>query len=124
MSIRRNDRQELADQRPIGSSKPAVQREEAGTAGIRQISTLTSLSRVAPIGRTFWFTVDASVGQTAQTIQGRIALRRGRQMFDCEWRQLASRHEPENLAVEGKLGLQRANDILRFPKAMAFAGKK
>ncbi len=34
------ERPEVADQRPICSSKPAVQREEAGTAGIRQISFL------------------------------------------------------------------------------------
>jgi hypothetical protein len=33
------DRPQLADQRPICFSNPAVQREEAGTAGIRQIST-------------------------------------------------------------------------------------
>ena len=30
----------LADQRPICFSNPAVQRDEAGAAGIRQISTL------------------------------------------------------------------------------------
>jgi len=30
----------MADQRPICFSNPAVQREEAGTAAIRQISTL------------------------------------------------------------------------------------
>jgi hypothetical protein len=29
----------MADQRPICSSKPAIQREEAGTAGIRQTAT-------------------------------------------------------------------------------------
>lgn len=36
MSIRRNDRQELADQRPIIGPEAAVQREEPETVGIRQ----------------------------------------------------------------------------------------
>jgi hypothetical protein len=45
--VERTERPVGADQRPICFSNPAVQREEAGTAGIRQISTLTRHSRTA-----------------------------------------------------------------------------
>jgi len=41
----------LTVQRPICSFEPATQCEEAGTAGIRQITTLTCLSRPAGFGR-------------------------------------------------------------------------
>ena len=49
-AIRHRDRPELlADQRPICFSNAAVQREEVGTAGIRQISTLCGPWRPAAI---------------------------------------------------------------------------
>ena len=41
----------MADQRPICFSKPDIQREEAGTAGIRQISTRCSPSSPSAIGK-------------------------------------------------------------------------
>jgi len=40
-----------ADQRPICFSNPAVQREEAATASIRQISTPLRRSRTAAFGQ-------------------------------------------------------------------------
>jgi hypothetical protein len=40
---------ELADQRPICSSKPASQCDEPGTVGIRQISTADGLTSTADI---------------------------------------------------------------------------
>jgi hypothetical protein len=41
----------MADQRPICSSKRDIQREEAGTAGIRQISTLSGQMRMSAYGK-------------------------------------------------------------------------
>jgi hypothetical protein len=43
------DRPQVADQRPICLSKPAIQRDEPGTVGIRQISTRYSYSVLASV---------------------------------------------------------------------------
>jgi hypothetical protein len=51
--VERTERPVGADQRPICFSNPAVQREEAGTAGIRQISTLMRRSRTSAVGQRY-----------------------------------------------------------------------
>jgi hypothetical protein len=45
------DCRKVANQRPIGSSKPDIQREEAGSAGIRQISTPMRRSCMSAVGQ-------------------------------------------------------------------------
>jgi hypothetical protein len=43
-AIRQVDRPQLADQRPILGPEAVIQRDEPGTVGIRQISTLCGRS--------------------------------------------------------------------------------